>query len=29
MNEKLELQLVKKYPKILRDYKGDIMQTAL
>jgi len=29
MNEELELQLVKKYPKILRDYKGDIMQTAL
>jgi hypothetical protein len=29
MNEKLEIQLVKKYPKILRDYKGDIMQTAL
>lgn len=29
MKEELELQLVKKYPKILRDYKGDIMQTAL
>lgn len=29
MNEELELQLVKKYPKILRDYNGDIMQTAL
>ena len=29
MNEELELQLVKKYPKILRDYKGDIMQTCM
>ena len=29
MNEKLELQLVKKYPKILRDYKGDPMQTCM
>jgi hypothetical protein len=29
MNEELELQLVKKYPKILRDYKGDPMQTCM
>jgi len=29
MNEKLELQLVKKYPKILKDYKGDMMQTCM
>jgi hypothetical protein len=29
MDEKLELELVKKYPKILRDYKGDPMQTCM
>jgi len=29
MNQELELQLVKKYPKILRDYKGDPMQTCM
>ena len=29
MNEELELELVKKYPKILRDYKGDPMQTCM
>lgn len=29
MDEKLELELVKKYPKILRDYRGDPMQTCM
>jgi hypothetical protein len=29
MNKELELELVKKYPKILRDYKGDPMQTCM
>ena len=29
MNKELELQLVEKYPKILRDYGGDIMKTAM
>lgn len=29
MTEKLELQLVKKYPKILRDYHGDMRKTAM
>jgi hypothetical protein len=29
MKEELELELVKKYPKILRDYKGDKMQTCM
>jgi hypothetical protein len=29
MDEKLELQLVEKYPKILKDYKGDPMLTCL
>ena len=29
MNKELELELVKKYPKILRDYGGDPMQTCL
>ena len=29
MNSELELELVKKYPKILRDYKGDMMQTCM
>jgi hypothetical protein len=29
MNKELELQLVKKYPKILKDYKGDAMQTCM
>ena len=29
MKEELELELVKKYPKILRDYKGDPMQTCM
>ena len=29
MNQELELKLVKKYPKILRDYKGDPMQTCM
>jgi hypothetical protein len=29
MNEELELELVKKYPKILRDYGGDPMQTCM
>jgi hypothetical protein len=29
MNKELELKLVKKYPKILRDYGGDIMQTCM
>ena len=29
MKKELELELVKKYPKILRDYKGDMMQTCM
>ena len=29
MKTELELELVKKYPKILRDYKGDPMQTCM
>jgi hypothetical protein len=29
MTEKLEKQLVEKYPKILRDYKGDPMSTCM
>jgi len=29
MKTELELKLVKKYPKILRDYKGDPMQTCM
>jgi hypothetical protein len=29
MKSELELELVKKYPKILRDYKGDPMQTCM
>ena len=29
MDKELELELVKKYPKILRDYKGDPMQTCM
>ena len=29
MDKELELQLVKKYPKILRDYGGDPMQTCM
>jgi hypothetical protein len=29
MKSELELELVKKYPKILRDYKGDKMQTCM
>ena len=29
MNKELELELVKKYPKILRDYGGDPMQTCM
>jgi len=29
MKNELELELVKKYPKILKDYKGDPMQTCL
>jgi hypothetical protein len=29
MDKELELELVKKYPKILRDYKGDMMQTCM
>lgn len=29
MDKELELKLVKKYPKILRDYKGDPMQTCM
>jgi hypothetical protein len=29
MDKELELELVKKYPKILRDYGGDPMQTCL
>jgi hypothetical protein len=29
MKSELEQQLVKKYPKILKDYKGDMMQTCM
>ena len=29
MDKEIELELVKKYPKILRDYGGDPMQTCL
>jgi hypothetical protein len=29
MTEELELKLVKKYPKIMRDYKGDMMVTCM
>jgi hypothetical protein len=29
MNEKLEKELVVKYPKILQDYKGDMKQTCM
>ena len=29
MDKELELDLVKKYPKILRDYKGDSMKTCM
>jgi len=29
MKTELELELVKKYPKILRDYKGDMMKTCM
>jgi hypothetical protein len=29
MKKELELELVKKYPKILRDYKVDMMQTCM
>lgn len=29
MKEELELKLVAKYPKILKDYKGDMMQTCM
>lgn len=29
MKEELEIELVKKYPKILKDYKGDMMQTCM
>lgn len=29
MKSELELKLVEKYPKILRDYKGDMMQTCM
>ena len=29
MKSELELELVKKYPKILRDYKGDKMKTCM
>jgi hypothetical protein len=29
MTNELEIELVKKYPKILRDYKGDPMQTCM
>jgi hypothetical protein len=29
MKKELEIELVKKYPKILRDYKGDPMQTCM
>ncbi len=29
MDKEIEIELVKKYPKILRDYKGDPMQTCM
>lgn len=29
MTKELEIKLVKKYPKILRDYNGDVMQTCM
>jgi hypothetical protein len=29
MDKKIELKLVKKYPKILRDYRGNPMQTCM
>jgi hypothetical protein len=29
MNKELELELVKKYPNILRDYGGDMMKTCM
>jgi len=29
MKTELEIELVKKYPKILKDYKGDMMQTCM
>jgi len=29
MDKELELELVRKYPKILRDYKGDPMETCM
>jgi len=29
MKHELELKLVEKYPKILKDYKGDMMQTCM
>lgn len=29
MNKELEIELVKKYPKILQDYKGDPMKTCM
>jgi hypothetical protein len=29
MKSELEQQLVKKYPKILKDYKGDMMETCM
>ncbi len=29
MKSELELELVRKYPKILKDYKGDTMQTCM
>ena len=29
MNTELEQKLVQKYPKILRDYKGDMMETCM
>ena len=29
MNENIELKLVEKYPKILKDYRGDMMQTCM
>ena len=29
MDKEIEVELVKKYPKILRDYKGDPMQTCM
>jgi hypothetical protein len=29
MDKEIEIELVKKYPKILRDYKGDPMETCM